>query len=556
MLATRAMHPSAVESGIQGPSTMKFLQSLEEQAEARHKAWEKLEQRRAASTAGLSEILSLHQRSLSFSGVRRPGTIPYLPIEIHAQILSHILPNDPFPTGCGFCHLFSLHGLLFVSPVYASLISDYIYKALPLNLSTQTAVEDPHAHCQTHHHLSSKRKQLQTRLPLLLRTLKERPDLAQRVKSIHLPAASHTYLTCSLEKQILPELLRICSQVEEVRGLETLLERQFYNREHFCLDGGEAARHGTLVKTAVGLRNLKIWEWSGGMVTDLWARVLQQDPEMTHVNFQNLHANWSSLEELRIDVSWYNLESECEGLFNHLPKLRKIRIGTRHPRGPRDREMLDLLAKIPLSVETIEFDGLRDVGPACAWLQQGRLAGTGWSRHSLQDLSVIGSSLDVEAVSSILGSVVQYSESVPDAGSRAPTPLTYSCVRRVKLDNAGHEAELFGKFHESLPTPNSDMELAGLEELSFGIYSIWKSETADDGHMCALLWLAAALRVGWFRDLKYLQLRVPDEEEGLRLWGGLMRGVRRSALKTVMVEDPLLRASGGWCSNCTAPSWL
>lgn len=320
--------------------------------------------------------------------IQRPPTLPRelpnLPAEIHLQIIKNLLPCSDsskavtkYAPGCGLCNLFQISSLCRVNRFYYSVVSELLYTTLPLNVSTEVFPFDGSTLCEQHHHLSSKPLQLEKRIPLLLRTLRQRSDLATSVKGLHLPQSINCWLTCALEKTLLPNLVQLCENMEIIRGVEQLHERQFFSAEHYCLDGDDEAQHGILAKTIVEKKSLKRVIWRGGDAGNrrsVWTRVFDGHPDMRGVGFIEFHKNWSGLRELGFFGVRGLAVAEVKVIFEGLPGLEKFGIGDVRKKmikadqrnlghgDPAVREARREVMERFMSILEVLPEGVRDVG--------------------------------------------------------------------------------------------------------------------------------------------------------------------------------------------------
>ncbi|KAF8541527.1 hypothetical protein BDD12DRAFT_492925 [Trichophaea hybrida] len=317
------------------------------------------------------QLLSLPDEQTAGSGDR----FPRLPIEIHLQILSYVLPSFQ-AHGCSFCNLFQLSTLSKVSRLYNSLIQPYLYHTLNLNFnsSLNSRASLIHLHddggkiCSSHTALTSRHQQLELRVPFLLRTLSSRRDIAESVQIILLPTGgTTTYLTCTLEKTLLPALIRSCPNLSDITGVDGLLSRQFFSGEHYCFDGVDPQQHGILAKTLHETKTLRRWVWNGGSAGggDFASRMWDRNPVMEGVCFIGTHRNWGDLEHLEIRNVWNIDSAMLSRLIPAISGLRRIAlVGVRKKRGGRGdaRVILEALEVLPASVGEVEVGNTDDEG--------------------------------------------------------------------------------------------------------------------------------------------------------------------------------------------------
>jgi hypothetical protein len=423
--------------------------------------------------------------------------LPRFPTEIHLQILSHVMESSESKS-CSFCHIFQLSTLSRVSRLYHMILQPYLYDVVNLNFNSSIKSTESLTHhfddrqpCEEHLRLASKRHQLELRVPLLVRTLMARPDIASTVRRLILPAGgTQTYLTCTLEKTLLPDLIRCCPNLEEVKGVDCLLNRQFFSGEHYCFDGLDTQQHGVLAKTLHEKTTLKKWSWSGGNASgsDFVSRVWDRHPAMGRVGFVGMHKHWRMLETLEIKDVW-NMDAEMvRGIIAQLPRLRGVAlVGIRKKRAGRGdaATILAGLKALPGTVKEVEIGNTADNAflPAVGeWVRSRHAAG-----QTVESLRITQVPITPESSRAFFAALAVKELSVL---SRFYLPLLDfgarwgSAITRLAVDNTGFEAAFEGELYG-----DSSMELRGLEELQ------WRVREAG---------LGCGLRRGWFADLKTL----------------------------------------------------
>jgi len=429
------------------------------------------------------------------------GHLPRLPTEIHLQIISYVLCSFQ-DRGCSFCNLFELSTLSNVSKLYNSLLQLHLYSTLNLNFNTSLDAihQDGEKICNAHIMLASRHQQLERRVPHLIRTLSSRRDIAEGVRRILLPSGgTSTYLTCKLEKTLLPALIRSCPNLEDITGVDALLSRQFFSGEHYCLDGVDPQQHGILAKTLHETKTLRRWVWNGGSAggRDFGSRMWDRNPVMENVCFVATHRNWKNLEHLEIRNVWNVNGTMLSRLIPSIPGLRRIAlVGVRKKRGGRGdaRTMLEALEILPSSVREVELGNTADenfITDVGEWVQ---------IRHVVKEFSMLESlrvtqtpitteRLDAffSKISIQVTGVEGFHLPLLDFGAR-----WRGVVKRLALDNTGFES-LFGAERREGEWEWEGMgrvEIAGLEELEWRV-------VGDEGK-----YLGSRLRSGWFGDLK------------------------------------------------------
>jgi hypothetical protein len=319
---------------------------------------------------------------------------------------------------------------------------------------------------------------------------------------------TQTYLTCKLEKMLLPDLIRSCPNLEEVDGVDSLLARQFFSGEHYCFDGQATQQHGMLAKTLHEKKSLRHFRWNGGNAagSDFGGRVWDRHPEMNRVGFVGVHKHWEGLEHLEIRDVW-NLDAEMiRGIITQLPRLKKIAlVGIRKKRAGRgdSATILAALEALPDTVTDVEIGNTADEEflPAVGeWLRFRHAAG-----NPIQSLRLTQVPITAENSRQFFSKLA-----VRRKGFYLPlldfgTGWWGGCaaVTRLAVDNAGFEKAWEGEIYG-----DAGMELQGLEQLE------WKVRGAG---------LGEALRSGWFAELKTLS-GVEDDVEAIFAAGE--RGVR------------------------------
>jgi hypothetical protein len=430
-------------------------------------------------------------------------TTPSLPTEIHLQILDHLLKEDS-KLSCSFCYLFELASLSRVSKLYNDLLKEHLYSDLHLNFNSSLCNSNSLIHasdkrqiCTRHLNLGSKHLQLERRVPLLIRTLKARPDLAATVNSIHLPPGGlATYLTCALEKTFLPSLVRLCPNLTRITGVSTLLNRQFFSGEHYCLDDQEPQQHGILALALQQSPNIRSWSWNSGPAggRDFWARIYDCHPGMDSVDFVGTHANWRNLETLEMKSVWMLDANMMQRLLTSLPSLTSVAlVGLRKKRiGPGEGDlMLSALEYLPAGVKTLEIGGTNSetfLSHVAEWIRV---------RHTVREFSMLDSLTLTEipitaAALDDFFAAVSVRKGEGWAGFYLPL-LEFgvrlrSTIRKLVVDNAGYE----GTFGSASVV--GGMELAGLEEM------VWKVNGDEDGQ-----YLKSRMRGGWWADMRRIE---------------------------------------------------
>ena len=338
----------------------------------------------APAADGLDETFTIYPESAQntsyfpqhqaqpLSAVKPPKVALPVPTEIHLQILEHLVDVSE-ARSCSFCHMFELSTLSKVSRLYHSLLEPYIYRTVHLDFTSsldfgQSLIHkaDTREICDEHRSLASKHQQLDSRLPQLIRTLESRPDLAAEVRTIILPpGGTQTFLTCTQEKTLLPALIKLCPNIEEVKGVDSLLARQFFSGEHFCFDGENPQQHGLFAKTLVETKTIRKWSWVGGNAggRDIPSRLFDNHPQMATTGFIGSHRNWSNLRELEIRDVW-NLDADMmRKLMGLLPKLQSVAlVGIRKKRTGRADvpTIMATLEALPATVRHIELGATND----------------------------------------------------------------------------------------------------------------------------------------------------------------------------------------------------
>lgn len=456
--------------------------------------------------------------------------VPGLPAEIHLQIIKNLLPYSEaskalvtYAPGCGLCNLFQLSSLCRVNRFYYSIISELLYTNLPLNVSTELFPFDGSTLCEQHHHLSSKPLQLEKRIPLLLRTLRQRPDLAASIKGLHLPPSINCWLTCALEKTLLPTLVQRLENVEVIRGAEQLHERQFFSAEHYCLDGEDPAQHGILAKTVVEKASLTRVIWRGGDAgtrRSVWTRVFDGHPDMRGVGFVELHRNWGGLKELGFFGVRGLTVAEVKAIFEGLPGLEKFGIGdvrrrvikmdqrnlghgdpvVREARREVMERFLSILEVLPEGVRDVGFSDIDDedfVVGVGEWVAE-RVAARKESVEQLgggptcfKRLTFSRVCFTPQNLRSLLASLA-----IEVKGERYS--YSGSAVKDLRVSNFEKKDRFLDSDIDTTLFSLGDVELRGLERLCWGIGSSEDPE-ATIGKAGIL---KGALNRGWFKTLK------------------------------------------------------
>lgn len=471
----------------------------------------------APAADGHEETYAIHP----LTPAPKAQTIPTLPTEIHLQILDHLLKEDS-KLSCSFCYLFELASLSRVSKLYNDLLEEHLYSDLHLNFNSSLCNSNSLIHasdkrqiCTRHLNLGSKHLQLERRVPLLIRTLKARPDLAATVNSIHLPPGGlATYLTCALEKTLLPSLVRLCPNLTHITGVSTLLNRQFFSGEHYCLDDQDPQQHGMLALSLQQSPNIRSWSWNSGPAggKDFWARIYDRHPGMDSVDFVGTHANWRNLETLEMRSVWMLDANMMQRLLTSLPSLKSVAlVGLRKKRiGPGEGDlMLSALESLPAGVKTLEIGGTNSetfLSQVAEWI---RVRHTVREFSMLDSLTLTGIPITAAALDDFFAAVsVRKGEGW--AGFYLPL-LEFgvrlrSTIRKLVVDNAGYE----GTFGSASVV--GGMELAGLEEM------VWKVNGDEDGQ-----YLKSRMRGGWWADMRRIEgaeMMMGDiEREGVEVVG-------------------------------------
>ncbi|KAA8912766.1 hypothetical protein FN846DRAFT_932672, partial [Sphaerosporella brunnea] len=453
--------------------------------------------------APAADGLELHPAEPTLQELRAASfaePLPRFPTEIHLQILSHVISSSGNTT-CSFCHIFQLSTLSRVSRLYHALLQPYLYSTVNLNFNSSIKSSESLTHhwddrsaCLEHLRLASKRHQLELRVPLLIRTLTSRPDIAATVRRLVLPAGgTQTYLTCTLEKQLLPELVRCCPNLAEVDGVESLLARQFFSGEHYCFDGLEQ-QHGVLAKTLHETSTLRKWCWNVGNAagSDFAARVWDQNPAMAGIGFVQAHKNWKALETLEIREVW-NLEPEMlRGIVSSLPRLWKVVfVGIRKKRaGHGDSAAifaaLEALSDTVTEVEVGNIDDEAFLPAVGEWLRDRYDQGRPITSVRISQVPITTKNLCAFFAAIAVRERLRF---------YLPLLTRWGCaVQKLSLDGNLEGEYIYG-------ADEACMELGGLQELG------WRVRGGEMG-------LADGIRRGWFRDLQKLS-GVEDEQVAL-----------------------------------------
>lgn len=434
--------------------------------------------------------------------------IPRFPPEIHNEILTHVLESTE-NTNCSYCHLFELSTLSQVSRLYHMMVQPYLYDTLHLDFTSSIDSnlslihhDDQRHICAAHLKLASKHLQLEQRVPLLVRTLTSRPDIASRVRKLVLPAGGvQTFLTCALEKTLLPDLISCCPNLAEVDGVENLLIRQFFSGEHYCFDGQDPQQHGVLAKALHEKKTLRRWCWAGGNAggspREFWSRMWDRHPAMAATDFTAMHRHWTHLETLEIRNVWNIDVPTIQKIISGLKCLRKVAlVGVRKKRTGRGDAgtILAALEILPSSVKEVELGNVAEESFLSAVGEWVRV------RHTIKEFSMLEALkvTHVPITPATLGGFLKAISVRKVTGFRSRlsyiplldfTPRSCSVVKCLALDNVGFE-DAFGSAMDY--TEDVGMELCGLEELD------WRIRGFEEGH------LASRLRRGCFRDLRRL----------------------------------------------------
>ncbi|RPB00656.1 hypothetical protein L873DRAFT_759703 [Choiromyces venosus 120613-1] len=424
--------------------------------------------------------------------------LPRLPTEVHMQIIRYLLPDSAasayekvprkrYALGCGFCNLFTLSSLCSVNKLYSSIVSEMMYSTLSLNLSTQLSPTLA-SYCRQHHHLSSKHLQLEKRLPLLLRTLHARPELAVTVKALHLPPNMTHWLTCKLEKHLLPDLINTCENLQIILGVEQLLLRKFFSAEHYCLDNSDN-QHGPLAKALVEKKTLTRFVWrggaAGGAAGEVWRRVFDGLPGMDRVGFIRMHKTWNDLQELGIFGVSGLLTEGMKIIFNHLHKLEKVHIGGLRRKRVAGCQlkgeaefMLEVVRVLPRGVKNIGLSDVEDESfplEVVKWVRE-RVCEMKCAKHtapsshgcpagcpgsSLQSLSFSRIAFTLETLEMLVRGLA-----IPVSSDYHHNRTSYrSAVIDLRVSNAGFDHRVTPRSY----TPTAETQLAGLRRLCWGV---------------------------------------------------------------------------------------
>jgi len=386
-----------------------------------------------------------------------------------------------------------------------------------LNLNFDSSLNNrsgKHRLCDAHFRLGSKHQQLELRVPLLLRTLSARPDLARGVRRLILPTGGiKTYLTCALEKTHLPSLINKCQHLEDIYGAENLLCRQF-SGEHYCLDGIKPQQHGMLSKALYEKKSWKRWCWNGGNAAgcDFWHRLWDSHPDMERIGFVELHQNWSQLEHLEIRNVWGIDANMVKSIITKLPGLRRLAlVGVCKKRLGRGdvSTTLATLNILPASVKHVELGDVPEDTFLTAVGEWVRLRHAINESSMLESLSLTRTVITALNLRAFLAAIsVNRVKGWPCARKYCNlldfTPRWWSLVRRLSLDNSGFESAFCPLDAEVGP---ESMDLRGLEELDWRV----RSERGNGS-----VYLGQRLQFGWFRDMKMLE-GVGQEDDCIRV---------------------------------------
>ncbi|TGZ78653.1 hypothetical protein EX30DRAFT_350873 [Ascodesmis nigricans] len=328
--------------------------------------------------------------------------IPHLPAEIHLQILSGILDDNDSDNNCSFCKIFRLSSLSLVSPFYRDICQSTLFTNLDLTCHTGS--------CQEHHRLSSPHAQLTQRLPALLRTLSSSPDLAAQIRTIALPTTP--FLTCEIEKTMLPLLLQSAPNVTRITGLDSLLHRQFFSGEHYCLDGEDPQQHGIVAKTlTTTTTSLTGWTWNGGNAAgrDFEQRLWDYNPTMQGIGFVRLHRNWTRLVEFALRDVWGVDPGMLADLLAGFPVLEKVELVKVRRRRVGDTDVDVVMAGLEavwMGLREVTIGGVKKhefMDALVEWVAQ-----RGVTKVALRDV------VDAERIFEVCGGVVEEVEIVGD----------------------------------------------------------------------------------------------------------------------------------------------
>lgn len=421
--------------------------------------------------------------------VAPPPRPPPFPVEIHLQILSHALAAAA-AADCGFCRLFGLSTLSRVSRLYNALLQPHLYDELDLAFNSSLAAgaslvhdRDRRRACTAHAPLASKHEQLERRVPLLLRTLAARPDLARAVRRIVLPpGGTVAFLTCQLEKALLPQLIARCCNVEAIAGVDRLLADDVLPTDHYCLDDRPGPQqHGMLAKALHETTTLRHWAWTGGSAAgrDFAARLWDGHPAMAGVGFVSCHRHWRALEHLEIRNVCGLDALVLARLMAALPAtIRRLAlVGARRRRGGSgDADtMLQTLDRLPASVADVEIGGTADEGFLQAvgqWVctrERERECGV------LTWLRIVQTPVTRDALDAFVAAIAMARSDIGGGGGGAGQPHWRSAVRRLAIDNDGFEPPPLSK--GLAEAASADLrwrrtaleQLAGLDELQWRV---------------------------------------------------------------------------------------
>lgn len=355
----------------------------------------------APAADGLDETFSIPSipdlpsaPSASLKGKHAYRPIPHLPTEIHLQIISELLSSRA--SSCSFCHLAQTATLSTVSVLHHSILQPHLYSTLDLRFANP---------CAQHHHLSSLHSTLEARLPLLLRTLKSRSELAETVKTIHLPPGGlSTFLTCHLEKLHLPALLRLCPNLQQLTGAADLLSRQFFAGEHYCLDD-RPQQHGELARAITTARSLRTWTWNNGNTagSDWWGRIFDFHPAAESTNFARMHHAWPALESLTLTNIWGLDAAGLTEILHSVPNLRQLSITNirkkRLGAGMDTALLVAAMAALPAGVRELTIGG---IAPAATRALADALAERYTPTNQLEKLHLLDSALPTDILRDLL----------------------------------------------------------------------------------------------------------------------------------------------------------
>ena len=306
----------------------------------------------------LSAPHTSHSEAMTSKYKATVSRMAFMPPELQIQIITH-LAEPSSDSECRFCHLFALSEACRVNKLWHHYAMKMLYTTIPLGFSLKST-------CAKHHRLRSNHTQLGKRVPLLVQTLQNNPHLAEMVRSIEFPVTTKGctgysqgqlayWVTCGMEKKWLPQLIRTCTQLESVDGLQDVLS-ELFNGEHFCTEACVGQEHGYLAQSLVERNTLKRWDWVRGSISKLDEQVAGE-----YDSFTSLHQNWDKLEHLGIvhldGMTPVILEKTLEGL----PALRSLTLSTTGKKfigASREAAFAaQMLPSVPLSLEKLTLAG-------------------------------------------------------------------------------------------------------------------------------------------------------------------------------------------------------